>query len=308
MLGVRLPSFGMGAAFTSHSIQSSNPWTARRVLVYAHQGGAKEGPSSCLATLQAAVESGADALELDVHATRDRQLVVCHDESVDRTTNRSGVIADMDMEELLVLDNAYWWRPGHVVDHTPNRPASEYPHRGKAPGDRGFGVAALDEVLEQFPRVLLNFDIKQTEGEVEPYEELLAAALRRHCRGDDVIIGSFADRALERFSRVAPEFATSCGPAAVADMAMAMVKGDPLPASVTRHVALQVPTHFGETPLVTPETVAYAHHHGLAVHVWTIDETAEMAALLHMGVDGLISDRPSVARRVVDEAGLAWRS
>ena len=70
-----------------------SPWLARRVIAFAHQGGSFEGPSSTLAAIGHALEVGANAIELDVHATRDRHLVVCHDATVDRTTNHHGTIA-----------------------------------------------------------------------------------------------------------------------------------------------------------------------------------------------------------------------
>jgi glycerophosphoryl diester phosphodiesterase len=155
----------------------SNPWLDRRVLNYAHQGGAREAPSSTLLALRQAVAAGADALELDVHATADRQLVVCHDATVDRTTNAAGPITSFTLAELQALDNAYWWVPGEVV--APDRPEAEYVYRGRAPLDPSLRVAALREVLEEFPHVFLNLDIKQTAPAVEPYEADLADILRR---------------------------------------------------------------------------------------------------------------------------------
>ena len=81
----------------------ANPWLQRRVLNFAHQGGAREAPSSTLLALHQAVAAGADALELDVHATADRHLVVCHDATVDRTTNGRGAIADLTLAEVGLL-------------------------------------------------------------------------------------------------------------------------------------------------------------------------------------------------------------
>ena len=93
----------------------TNPWLDRRVLNWAHQGGAKEAPSSTLFAMRQAVANGADALELDVHMSRDGVLMVCHDATVNRTTDGSGAIADLTFDELRRLDNAYWWTPGTVV-------------------------------------------------------------------------------------------------------------------------------------------------------------------------------------------------
>ena len=280
---------------------SGNPWLERRVLNYAHQGGAREGPSSALFTLRRALENGADAIELDVHATADRELVVCHDATVDRTTNASGAIATMTLAEVQALDNAYWWVPGEVVAH--DRDAAAYEFRGRAPNDREFAVASLREVLDSFPNVFLNFDIKQTAPAVEPYEDLLAGVLREYGRADDVIVASFNDLATNAFKAHAPEVNTSAGTAAVAAFYGAVRDGTPTPPEVADHVALQVPHRFQDITLVDEPFVERAHDAGLAVHVWTIDDADEMRELLDLGVDGIMTDRPSVLAEVIRQNG-----
>ncbi len=125
-----------------------------------------------------ALAAGATAIELDVHATLDGELVVCHDATVDRTTPATGNIASFTLAELRHLDFSYWFIPG--ADVTPDRPETEYPYRGRAPDDPQFGIATLREVLERFPGVVLNLDIKQTAPTVTPYEESLARLLREY--------------------------------------------------------------------------------------------------------------------------------
>jgi glycerophosphoryl diester phosphodiesterase len=282
----------------------SSAWTSRRVIGFAHQGGAKEAPASTLFAIRRAIELGATAIELDVHATADRHLVVCHDATLDRTTNGRGAIAEKTLEEIGALDNAYYFLPG--LDCVPDRPSSDYPLRGRAPADPTLTVATLEEVLEEFPGVVLNLDIKQTAPRVEPYEALLASMLRDHGRGDDVIVASFLDTATDAFSKIAPEIATSAGSIAVAEFYRAMIEGSEIPTSVTRHVALQVPATHGDITVVDQRFVDTAHAVGLAVHVWTIDDPVEMARLVGLGVDGIISDRPSVLLPLLSELGVAW--
>jgi glycerophosphoryl diester phosphodiesterase len=282
----------------------TNPWLERRVLNYAHQGGSREAPSSTLLALRQAVAAGADALELDVHATADGHLVVCHDATVDRTTNGSGAIAAMTLDELRRLDNAYWWVPGEVV--APGRPDVEYVYRGKAPSDPSLLVATLREVLDEFDGVFLNLDIKQTAPAVKPYEATLADLLREYDRTDDVIVASFNDAATEAFAAAAPEVNTSAGTLATAGFWQAVQQGVEPPA--TRHVALQVPPAYEAVPIVDERFVAAAHRQGVAVHVWTIDEPDEMARLLDLGVDGIMTDRPTVLEAVLEERGAAWVS
>jgi glycerophosphoryl diester phosphodiesterase len=281
-----------------------NPWLERRVLAYAHQGGAKEAPSSTMYALQQAVDAGADALELDVHRTADGHLVVCHDATVDRTTDSLGPIASMTLSEVRALDNAFWWVPGSVVDH--EAPASAYELRGRAPADPSLGIATLVEVLEGFPDTPLNLDIKQTAPDVVPYEEQLADLLREHGRTDDVIVASFHDSALDAFGALGSGAATSCGPRAVAELAVALAQGAPVPDEVLKHVAVQVPPRFGGHDVVTFESVEALHDAGLAVHVWTIDDEEEMERLVGLGVDGIMTDRPSALIAVLSSLGVRW--
>ncbi|HVE46483.1 MAG TPA: glycerophosphodiester phosphodiesterase [Acidimicrobiales bacterium] len=274
-----------------------NPWLSRRVLNYAHQGGAKENPSSTMYAMRRAVAgAGAHGLELDVHATLDRQLVVCHDPTVDRTTNSSGRIAQLTLAEVQSLDNAYWWVPGTVVDH--EAPEDAYILRGRAPADPDLRIATLVEVLENFPGTYLNLDIKLTAPDVEPYEELLAQLLGEFGRTDDVIVASFLDHAVATFSSCAPAVSTAAGTGDTAAFFLAVRGGSPPPP--TRHHALQVPAELYGQTVVDEAFVAAAHDHGLAVHVWTIDEEEEMRRLLALGVDGIMTDRPSVMATVLD--------
>ncbi len=278
-------------------------WLERRVIAYAHQGGAWEAPSSTLHAIGAALEAGATGVELDVHATADGRLVVCHDPTVDRTTNGSGPIAELTYAELCLLDNAYWWAPG--ADVSPGLEPDRYPFRGRAPADRRFGVALLEEVLEGFPGIVLNLDIKQTAPAVVPYEEALADLLRRFGRNDDVIVASFIDQATEAFSSFAPEIPTSAGTGAVASFFQSVRAGEePKP---MRHVALQVPATYGRVTLVDEVFVQAAHRQGLAVHVWTIEDEPEMERLCRLGVDGIITDRPSALVGVLGRLGCGWR-
>jgi glycerophosphoryl diester phosphodiesterase len=279
----------------------SNPWLERRVIAFAHQGGSYEGPSSTLAAIERALAEGATAIELDVHATADRQIVVCHDETVDRTTNHHGAICDLTLAQLREMDNAYWWIAGETV--SPGRAASQYLERGQAPANRDFGIVTLEEVSERFPGVLLNLDLKRTDPDVEPYEELLASELRRLERRSSVIVGSFHDTAVQRFRAFAPEVATSAATGEAATFYFSMLEGVP---SVPPVCAFQVPAVYGDVRVVDERFVEAAHVAGIAVHVWTINDAGEMNELLDVGVDGLVSDRPTRLTQVLRERDCAW--
>ncbi len=275
-------------------------WLARRVINYAHQGGSFEGPSSTLAAIEHALTVGASGIELDVHATKDRHVVVCHDATIERTTNDQGSIAEMTLEELRHVDNAYWFIDGDVV--TPGRPDEEYRYRGRAPADRRFGVVTLEEVAMAFPGVLLNLDIKGTSPLVEPYEELLANEIARLDLVDRVIVASFHDSAIQSFRRYAPGVPTSAATEETASFYFSLGSVPVVPPVA----AFQVPARYGTIDVVTESFVGAAHAAGVAVHVWTINDVDEMQRLVDLGVDGLISDRPSVLAGVLREQDCLW--
>jgi glycerophosphoryl diester phosphodiesterase len=274
----------------------------RRVVAYAHQGGAWEWPSSTLFAMRQAIAAGASGLELDVHSTADGELVVCHDATVERTTDGVGSISSLTMDELRRLDNAYWFIPG--ADVTPGRDPAEYPYRGRAPEDRDFGVATLREILESFPGVVLNLDIKQGAPAVAPYEAALARLLDEYDRVDDVIVTSFFDPVTEAFRALAPGIANSAGTLTTAEFWRAVQAGeDPKPLTA---VAFQVPERYGDVVVVDQKFVDAAHRAGMAVHVWTIDDAESMERLLALGVDGIITDVPTQLVEILERRGVRW--
>jgi glycerophosphoryl diester phosphodiesterase len=277
-------------------------WLERRLIAFAHQGGAWECPSSTLFAIDRAVAAGATGIELDVHATADGELVVCHDATVDRTTAATGNIASFTLAELRELDFSYWFIPG--ADVTPGRPEADYPYRGRAPADPRFGIASLRQVLEQFPDVVLNLDIKQTAPVVAPYEETLARLLAEFERTDDVIVASFLDTATDAFRTFAPGVPTSAGTSATAEFWRAVRHGHAIPHIPA--VAYQVPERMGDLVVVDEAFVEVAHQNGKAVHVWTVNDATAMERLVGIGVDGIISDLPSTLGKVLGDHDAAW--
>jgi glycerophosphoryl diester phosphodiesterase len=291
----------------------ANPWLERRVLNIAHQGGEIEAPSNTLFAFKTAVEKGADVLELDVHATLDRELVVIHDATVNRTTNGEGRVDQMTLEEIKALDAAYWFVPGCGTCH--GRPEDDYRYRGFATGQRpmpaslasdfepnDFRVPTLREVLTTFPEMLVNIEIKATAPETRPYEEELAALLHEFARTTDTIVVSFLDHAVERFKLHAPEVSTATGTGETAAF-WASSQGD-LPGTPNpRYHALQVPIEFNGLQVVNEDFVTDAHANGLAVHAWTINDKATMKWLIEIGVDGIMTDRPTLLEKVLKQAG-----
>jgi glycerophosphoryl diester phosphodiesterase len=212
----------------------------------------------------------------------------------------------MTLAHLRALDNAYWFAPG--ADVTPGLAADAYPYRGRAPEDADFTIATLAEVLDfldGFPAIALNLDIKASAPTVTPYEEPLARLLEAHGATDRVIVASFLDYATDAFAKLAPGIATSAGTMATANFWRAVHQAEELP--VTPHVAMQVPARHGDLVVVDGAFVSAAHECGMAVHVWTVNDAGEMARLLDLGVDGIITDLPTTVVELLAKRGATYR-
>lgn len=287
-----------------------NPWLARRVWNIAHQGGENEAPSDTLYAFKTALEKGAEMLELDVHAIADGEIVVLHDTTVDRTTNGSGRVDEMTLAQIKALDAAHWFVPDRGTTHSAAEP--EYLFRGVATGavppppgyaPNDFTIPTLREVLSTFPGVPTNIEIKNTLPDTAPYERTLAQLLAEFGRVDDVIVVSFLDHSLELFKLWAPRVHTATATVETAifhTSARGPLPGLPNP----RYVAMQVPVTFDALPgvsiqVVSEDFVANAHANRLAVHVWTINDVPTMCWLIAIGVDGIMTDHPTVLEQVL---------
>jgi glycerophosphoryl diester phosphodiesterase len=304
-----LAALGALPAAAPAQLVSDNPWLERRPLNIAHQGGEIEAPSDTLYAFETAEQKGADVIETDVHLTADGRVVVLHDDTVDRTTNGTGSVEQMTLEQVKQLDAAYWFVEGEGTVHDPSRPAADFTWRGVATGDRpppagfepnDFKIPTLDEVLDAFPGTYLNIELKPTVAMTGRLEAAVAELLRAHGRSDDVIVVSFNDHSVELFKALAPEVHTAPGTAQVAAFwasSQGPAPGTPNP----QHVALQVPEKFEGATVVSPDFVADAHANDLAVHVWTVNDAADMRRLLAWGVDGIMTDRPTLLEQVLAE-------
>jgi len=288
---------------------AQNPWLGDPVLNMAHQGGEDELPSNTMYAFRKAVAAGADMLELDVHATADGQLIVMHDWTVDRTTDGTGYVTDLTLEQVRRLDAAYNFVPGRNA--VEGLPARRYPLRGVRTGDRrpprgftrnDFRVPTLAEVMRRFPRTPINIEIKgrdDAEAQFLRNAELLAAMLDG-TRRRDLIVVSFNQRAVDRFHELVPEVAIAPG---IDGIARFLLGGQSPGEGV---VALQIPITFetgGQTlQVTTPDTVLRAHRAGYAVHVWLSNDEENPRVydrLLNMCVDGIMAAAPrSLERRL----------
>ena len=249
-----------------------------RPRVMGHRGAAGVAPENTLVSFRAALDAGADVLEMDVHATKDGHLVVIHDPTVDRTTNGTGEVRTMTLEALRALDASAKFAPAAGESAV----AFEGPLR----------IPTLEEVLEAFPDALFNIELKQESPSVE---EAFIAMLQRHGARARTLIAAESATIMRRLRELAPDMLSGMS----AEDAFGMLM--PADAATYRSpgYALQVPVTFGDMPIITRETIERAHALGMEVHAWTIDDEAEMEQLLDLGVDGLITNVPHRAARVV---------
>jgi glycerophosphoryl diester phosphodiesterase len=236
------------------------------VLAFSHRGGAGDWPENTMRAFEAAVALGYRYVETDVHVTADGVLLAFHDDVLDRVTDRTGVIAELPWSEVSAAKVG-----------------------GREP------IPRFEELLAAWPDVRVNIDPKH-DASVDP----LVEAIRRAGAIDRVCIGAFSDARLERVRELLPGVCTSLGPVGTLNLGLAaqgQFDGE-LPSPCA-----QVPTHFGQTEVVTPAFVEEAHRRGMQVHVWTVDDADEMCRLLDLGVDGLMTDRNIVLKDVLVERG-----
>ncbi|WP_162924611.1 glycerophosphodiester phosphodiesterase [Rubrobacter indicoceani] len=250
------------------------------VVGYAHRGGATNAPENTLVAFARGLSEGADALEMDVHLTRDGELVVIHDENVERTTEGFGRVSEMDYSDLSRLDAGYRFEG-----------EGRYPYRG-----RGIRVPSFGEVLRSFPEARVNVEVKSDAAEARRR----MARLIKGCGAEGrVTVASSGHRRMLRLRKEIPGVATSASLIEVAVFHFAARLG--LEAFVpTPYVALQVPVRYRGMEVVTPGLVEAAHSRGVRVDVWTVDEEEEISRLVDLGVDGIMTDRPDLLRSVLD--------
>lgn len=242
-------------------------------IAFAHRGGARENSENSLTAFQRAADLGYRYFETDVRATADGVVMVFHDAHLNRVTDGVGRISALPFDEV---------RKARIAGRDT--------------------VMRLEELLAAMPDARFNIDIKD-DHTVGPFLELIE---RMDVR-DRICVASFSGMRLRAVRHRFPDIATSLAPPEIASL-MAAARFGPLSRiagrGVPRHAAAaQVPVGTRGIAVVTPAFVAAAHERGMAVHVWTIDEADQMHQLLDLGVDGIMTDRPTTLRAVLRERG-----
>ncbi|MBX3488096.1 glycerophosphodiester phosphodiesterase [Parvibaculum sp.] len=245
------------------------------LLAFAHRGGAGSWPENTMPAFQGAVDLGYRYIETDVHATRDGVLLAFHDDKLDRVTDRTGVIAEMDYADV---------KQARVDGREP--------------------IPLMAELLSAWPELRINIDPKR-DNAAGPLIRLLKdmKAIDRVC-----VTAFSGKRTAGIRAALGPRLCTGMGPMSTARLRFSSWSG-PL-GFVWGGFAegcAQIPVKQHGIRLVDRALVNRAHELGLQVHVWTIDDPAEMRRLIDAGVDGLMTDEPALLKTVLIERGL-WPS
>lgn len=256
----------------------------RRVKIFAHRGASREAPQNTMPAFELAVRQGADVIETDVHWTKDRELVICHDPRIDAVSDGCGEIADMTYAELLRYDFGFWFTPDG---------GRTYPYRG-----RGVRIMTLRELLRAFPNTPLNVDLKPKCAHVSLFLRVLEeeGALER------VTLASFHHRTLIEARARRPRLRTSASPLEVARlMAIARAGWTPRKRLRAPFQAVQVPIRQYGLKVVTPRFVRLAHDLSVEIDVWTVDDPDMMRDLIRQGVDGIVTNSPQILQKLLLE-------
>ena len=238
--------------------------------VIAHRGFSGHAPENTLVAIRKAIAAGADMVEVDVTVTADGHVICLHDETLDRTTDGSGLPSNLSLAEIKQLDAGSWFSPDYAGERIPT----------------------LAEVLETVKsRILINVEIKSEAVEHDVVSKV-AALIAEHGMLDEVVVSSFSPEALRRMKTTDPTVVT----ATLFNKELHTGR-DPL------EIVLEVGSRgFNiSSKRVTPEMIDRCHRHGIPVAVYTVNEASDMLRLMEMGVDAVFSDHPDRMLEVVAE-------
>lgn len=227
-------------------------------LIIGHRGASADAPENTLAAIALAAEQTADGVEFDVQLSADGHPILLHDDTVDRTTNGSGVVTTFTLAQLKQLD-----------------------------AGAGQQIPTLDELFEQFGRTLLyNVELKLNTTDNRPNANLVetvAATIQRHNLAQRVLISSFDPPTVQRAQQLMPE-----------GVLIGLLREPFFRRDLPLQPLGQADHPFWG--MVDEPYMAWARQHNLRVHVWTVDDPAEAQRLIHLGVHGLITNQPSYLR------------
>lgn len=249
----------------------------------AHRGGALRFPENTRPAFEGAVGIGTQMIETDVHLSADGEVMVWHDDTLDRCSDATGPIADRTAAELAQIDAGYRFTPDG---------GQSFPFRGQ-----GHGALRLADVLTAWPTMRFNIDLKPDRPELVPaFVQVLRAAdaVDRVCMGSEhASIAAALHQALPDACHFFPR-------EALTRWIMAALTGQPLP-SDDRWSVLDMPMRHNGMVLTNERLVQAAAADDRWINVWTIDDPADMRTLIELGIGGIMTDAPAVLATVLAE-------
>ena len=239
-------------------------------LIIAHRGDSANAPENTLAAFRLAYENGADGIELDVMLSADQQLVVIHDDTLDRTSNGHGKVGEMPLTALRELDAGAWFSPKF----------------------KGEPIPLLDEVFTELGgKFLINVELKNYKTPKDQLPELVVALVKKHALSDSVLLSSFNARNLLRAKSLAPEIRTGL-------LTLPGWLGLPMRGFLgRRYGADDLNPYYRD---VSAKMVQTRHQMGQKVNVWTVDAPNDLRRMQSFGVDMIICNDPAHARQILD--------
>jgi glycerophosphoryl diester phosphodiesterase len=242
----------------------------QRPIIIGHRGAAGEAPENTLASFQLALEQGAEAVELDVHETADGELVVCHDDTIDRTTNGSGAIHRLTVEELQRYDAGMWFHESYAGERVPT----------------------LEQVFQLLPKhIMINVEVKCSYS--PRLAKRLVELLEQYGRLQQDVISSFSHKVLHQLKQDEPRL--KVGLLYTADL----VRHRSLAETAGFEVYSLHPYHL----LCQPEDVADLTEHGLCTYPYTANKEEHLHRLIQAGVTGIITDFPGRLKKLLEQRG-----
>ncbi|MBW4081490.1 glycerophosphodiester phosphodiesterase [Paenibacillus sp. S150] len=242
------------------------------IINFAHRGASAVCPENTMAAFRKSLELGATGIETDVQMTRDGELVLIHDEALNRTTDGSGYVKDHALSEVLEVDAGAWFGAGFAGERIP----------------------VLEELLDllQGRDTILNIELKNGMYLYPGMEEKVIAAVRAYGMSERIVLSSFNHYSLAYCKSLAPEIRTG------------ILYGEGLYRPWDYAASLRADALHAYHYAVLPEFVSEAAEHGIVYHPWTVNEPERMKSLIEAGVAGIITDYPDVLAALLANKGV----
>ena len=239
---------------------------AKRPIIFAHRGASGDAPENTLAAFKLGLEQGCDGFELDVHLSQDGGIVVIHDGTIDRTTDGTGVVHEMTVDQLKSYDAGSWFDDKY----------------------KGEQIPLLEEVFDLAPEhITINVEIKGSYN--QKLEPALVELLKRKNRLDSVVVSSFDWKCLQFIKELEPRIKIGLL------YNIRLAHHEKLPAAA----GVEVFSLHPQDALFESKDMIRVHAEGYAVYGWTINNEAKMKRALENGMDGIITNYPGVLRSIL---------